>query len=406
MGVEAKTTEQGANAELSEVLKGLKSIEGATGEQKSKIEAIQKEIDAYEEKNKELTLKSVESANELKAAQERLETLELAIAQKSVEAPKNYKESAEYKAFNALVKSWDVAALSEAEQKALRTDVGANGGYLVPEVLSAEIARQIEEISDVRRLARVQSVAGVKTLNVPVRTGIPSALFEGEFEEGGDSQSAYGSEALTAHALQVTTPVTRDQLNFAGFDMANEIQRDAVLAFAQAEGRNFLTGTGVKAPEGVLVNSSVPSFDTATAGEISFTDVVLLSAKVKSGYNPVYFLSRETLAYLKTEREGTDNGYLWKAGMGDAPNTINEFPYVIMQDMDKLTGLTGQTAGDIVVGFGDFFSGYNILDSVDLELVQDPYRLKKQRVIEYTWFRYLTGKVVLPEAFALLKIKA
>jgi HK97 family phage major capsid protein len=406
MSVEVKTTEQGANAELGAVLEGLKSIEGATGEQKSKIEAIQKDIDAYEEKNKELTLKSVESANELKAAQERLETLELAIAQKSVEAPKNYKESAEYKAFNSLVKSWDVAALSEAEQKTLRTDVGANGGYLVPEVLSAEIARQIEEISDVRRLARVQSVAGVKTLNVPVRTGIPTASFEGELEEGGDSQSAYGSEALTAHALQVTTPVTRDQLNFAGFDMASEIQRDAVLAFAQAEGRNFLTGTGVKAPEGVLVNSSVPSFDTATAGEISFTDVVLLSAKVKSGYNPVYFLSRETLAYLKTEREGTDNGYLWKAGMGDAPNTINEFPYVIMQDMDKLTGLTGQTAGDIVVGFGDFFSGYNILDSVDLELVQDPYRLKKQRVIEYTWFRYLTGKVVLPEAFALLKIKA
>ena len=406
MSVEVKTTEQGANAELGAVLEGLKSIEGATGEQKSKIEAIQKDIDAYEEKNKELTLKSVEAANELKAAQERLETLELAIAQKSVEAPKNYKESLEYKAFNALVKSWDVAALSEAEQKALRTDVGANGGYLVPEVLSTEIIRQIEEISDVRRLARVQSVAGVKTLNVPVRTGIPSALFEGEFEEGGDSQSAYGSEALTAHALQVTTPVTRDQLNFAGFDMANEIQRDAVLAFAQAEGRSFLTGTGVKAPEGVFVNSSVPSFDTATAGEISFTDVVLLSARVKSGFNPVYFLSRETLAYLKTEREGTDNGYLWKAGMGDDPNTINEFPYVIMQDMDKLTGLTGQTAGDIVVGFGDFFSGYNILDSVDLELVQDPYRLKKQRVIEYTWFRYLTGKVVLPEAFALLKIKA
>ena len=406
MSVEVKTTEQGANAELGAVLEGLKSIEGATGEQKSKIEAIQKDIDAYEEKNKELTLKSVEAANELKAAQERLETLELAIAQKSVEAPKNYKESAEYKAFNALVKTWDVAALSEAEQKALRTDVGANGGYLVPEVLSTEIIRQIEEISDVRRLARVQSVAGVKTLNVPVRTGIPTASFEGELEEGGDSQSAYGSEALTAHALQVTTPVTRDQLNFAGFDMASEIQRDAVLAFAQAEGRNFLTGTGVKAPEGVLVNSSVPSFDTATAGEISFTDVVLLSAKVKAGYNPVYFLSRETLAYLKTEREGTDNGYLWKAGMGDAPNTINEFPYVIMQDMDKLTGLTGQTAGDIVVGFGDFFSGYNILDSVDLELVQDPYRLKKQRVIEYTWFRYLTGKVVLPEAFALLKIKA
>ena len=65
MSVEVKPTEQGANAELSAVLEGLKSIEGATGEQKSKIEAIQKDIDAYEEKNKELTLKSVEAANEI-----------------------------------------------------------------------------------------------------------------------------------------------------------------------------------------------------------------------------------------------------------------------------------------------------------------------------------------------------
>jgi HK97 family phage major capsid protein len=353
-----------------------------------------------------LTLKSVEAANELKAAQERLETLELAITQKSVEAPKNYKESAEYKSFNKLVKTWDMGALSESEQKTLRTDVGTHGGYLVPDVLSGEILRQIEEISDVRRLARVQSSPGVKSLEVPVRTGIPTATFEGEAEEGTTSKSAYGAETLTVHALQVTTPVTYDMLNFSGFDMASEIQRDAVLAFAQAEGRNFLKGTGDKSPEGVLVNSSVPTFDTATAGEISFTDVVLLSARVKAAYNPVYFLSRETLAYLKTEREGTGNGYLWKAGIGDAPNTINETPYVIMQDMDKLTGLTGQTAGDIVVGFGDFFSGYQILDSVNLEMIRDEITLKNRRIIEYTWFRYLTGKVVLPEAFALLKIKA
>jgi HK97 family phage major capsid protein len=162
----------------------------------------------------------------------------------------------------------------------------------------------------------------------------------------------------------------------------------------------------VKTPEGILTNSKVPTVDTANSGKISYTDVILLSAKIKKGYNPVYFLTRETLAYLKTEREGTDNGYLWKAGIGDQPNTINEYPYVIMQDMDKLTGLTGQTAGDIVVGFGDFYSGYSILDNTNFEIVQDPYSQKSKRMIEYIWFRYLTGKVVLPEAFALLKIKA
>lgn len=57
MGVEVKTTEQGANAELGAVLEGLKSIEGATGEQKSKIEAIQKDIDAYEEKKQRVDAK-------------------------------------------------------------------------------------------------------------------------------------------------------------------------------------------------------------------------------------------------------------------------------------------------------------------------------------------------------------
>jgi HK97 family phage major capsid protein len=408
MSVEVKPTEQGANAELSAVLEGLKSIEGATGEQKSKIEAIQKDIDAYEEKNKELTLKSVEAANELKAAQERLETLELAIAQKSVESPQDYRESTEYKAFNSVIKSTAEKefVLSDAERKTLRTDSGTNGGYLVPTVLSQDIAKQIEEISDVRRLARVRAIPGVKSLELPVRTGIPNAHFEGELEEGQQSNSTYGLEMLTNHAVQVEIPVSRDLISYSSFDILGDMELDAVLAFAQAEGRNFIKGSGVKTPEGILTNSKVPTVDTANSGKISYTDVILLSAKIKKGYNPVYFLTRETLAYLKTEREGTDNGYLWKAGIGDQPNTINEYPYVIMQDMDKLTGLTGQTAGDIVVGFGDFYSGYSILDNTNFEIVQDPYSQKSKRMIEYIWFRYLTGKVVLPEAFALLKIKA
>lgn len=381
-----------------------KSLHEASGEQQQKYTEIKKALDEFEEKNQEVTKSWLESKKQLSETQERIANLEKALSQSGGDVKGDWKNSLEYKALNKMVKNWDASALSVEERKALRTDVGQDGGYLVPDVLADVIISKVQEISDVRRLSRVMQ-SDEKSLTIPVTDSIPVAKFEGEMEEIEESQSVFTAETLTAYAQGITTPVTRDLLAFSKFDIENNISNDAAIAFAQSEGKAFLNGTGVKSPEGILVNTKVPRYTTSTSGKVSYDDIILLPKNLKDGYNPYYFLSRATLAYLKTEREGSNNGYIIKQNNGDQPNTINEYPYILLPDMPQITGLTGQTSGNVVLGFGDFFLGYTIIDALGIELIKDQTSKKTQRLIEYTWFKYLAGKVTMPEAFALLTVK-
>jgi len=411
MSVEVKTTEQGANAELSEVLKGLKNIEGATGEQKSKIDAIFSDIMEFEAKNKELTLSAAETAKELKAAQERLETLELAVSQKSIENS-CYKDSPEYKALNLAMKnglSWDQHL--NAEQKSLlRTDVGASGGFLVPDALDERIRSKITEVSDIRRLSDTSTVT-TKSLSIVIDGESPYAPFEGETEPAQQVGLDAEQETVTVYSQRSFVKLTEEQIKFTPADIVAHMEKKVVRGFIAGEGNGFLNGNGVKMPKGVLKSDKVPVYETATANKLSFTDVVDLKGSLKKPYHAgaVYFMSQKTYVKLRLELETGGNGLFWKQN-SDGPNTIDGTPYVLMPDMADVTGLTGQSAlaasGDIVVGLGDFFSGYQILDLEGTQLTINPYSQDTEGIVRYTWKRWLTGQVHMPEAFALLKIKA
>ena len=82
------------------------------------------------------------------------------------------------------------------------------------------------------------------------------------------------------------------------------------------------------------------------------------------------------------------------------PSTIVDVPYVIMQDMPDIA----VDATPILLG--DFFRGYTVLDAMDLEMIRDDITLADQRSVLFNWFRFLDGKVTIPEAFKLLKVKA
>lgn len=302
----------------------------------------------------------------------------------------------ECKALEAMVRDEEKALLEHKDY--LRTDSNSQGGYLVTAVTSNEILRQIEEISPVRQFARKYNVK-TKSLEIPVRKSIPTATFEGEREEGGNSNSQYRLETLVAYAQQITTPVTRDLINFSNKNILSEMAQDASLSFAKGEGNSFLVGTGEKMPHGILTDSRVGITTSASSGVIILDEVIELAGKLKQGYNGMYSFNKTTLYQLRTEKDSNGN-YLWTMGAERMPSQINGFNYAIMQDMPDVA------ASSLSVMFADLFMGYSILDSVAMELVRDDFTRKKERVIEFTWFRWLTGQVAIPEAIQLLKTKA
>ena len=265
------------------------------------------------------------------------------------------------------------------------------------------ITKKITEISAVRSIARVRTISS-KSLDIPVRDTILQATYEGEAEEDQLSTSTYSSETLTAFRCSVTVPITMDMLMDSAFAMESEIMGDAAESFAQKEGEKFVNGTGFKEPSGFLTDSRVQANarDTGNIDTIDADDIILLSGDLKVGYNPTYTFSRGTLAFIRTLKS-TDGQFLWMPGLnGPVMNTINGFPYVIMQDMPSPTDVGVFATGEFPVAFGDFQRGYTIVDRTGMNIVRDEFTMKRKAIIEFTLNRWNYGQVILPEAIKLL----
>lgn len=367
---------------------------------KSMVDATNTALEKQEKASQEFTAKLAEEIKAKEELKERIDGLELELSRKG-STGSNYKDKPEYKALQLYAQK-GLDAL-DAEQKAtLRTDVATQGGYLTMPEMDNMIIKKITEISPVRSVARVRTV-GSKTLSIPTRTSIPVATYEGEAAAGGESNSGYGQETLTAYRLTVTVPYTYDQLIDSEFDMESEIMNDVAEAFAFTEGNRFVLGTGAKQPEGFLSNAAVvaDARESLASGVISGDDVLLLAGDLKVGYNPMYAMNRQTLALLRTLKGSTNDHYLWQVGLGPTqPNTLAGAPYVLMQDMPSVA------ANSLSLVYADFMRGYTIIDRTGLQVIRDDVTRKKNNIIELTFHRYNHGQVVLPEAFKLLKTKA
>ena len=365
-----------------------------------KIDNIQTLLDKHDASNQVLVAANTALEEKAEAQKQRLDTVELELARAAKPAGKNWKETDEYKAFNAFIRiSKDlIRDVDGINLKTLRTDSDAAGGYLAPAEMDNQITKKITEISNIRSICRVRTISS-KVLNMAKRNGIPVAEYEGELEQGTNSESTYESESLTPFRQTFSTAISLDMLMDSAFDMESEIMSDAGEAFSKGEGAGFVSGTGFKGPEGFLVNADViaNTRESTTSATIDPEDVILLTGDLKVGYDPVYVMNRRTLAFLRTLKSTTGQ-FLWQPGMnGPVANTLNGFPYLIADDMPDIASLS------LSIAFGDFRRGYVVTDRTGLAVIRNEVTLAKQGAVEFTMNRWNTGHVILPEAIKVLK---
>ena len=389
---------------MADVMSGVKELREEFDKKSTnfeKIEVIEKALETHETKNQEVILQLKQSEKGAEEFKQRMDEMEIELARAGGPGEgKNYKDSEEFKALEVFVKEGSMAITPEMKAN-LRTDSDVQGGFLVAVEMDNVITKKITEISPIRSIARVRTLAS-KSLSVPVRDTIPKAAYEGEAETGTDDTSTYANETLTAFRQTVTIPITQDMLMDAAFDMEAEIMTDGGESFAQGEGEGFVVGTGFKQPSGFTIDSRVVANarTSAVSSTINFDDMMNLTGDLKTGYNPVYVFNRRTLAFLRTLKGG-DGHPLWQPGMnGIVVNTINGFPYIIAEDMPDIASAT------IPVAFGDFTRGYTIVDRTGMGVIRDELTLKKKAIVEFTLQRWNTGQVTLPEAIKLLKVQA
>lgn len=339
-----------------------------------------------------------------------LRDLEAALATRGDERKDDPRQSVEYKAafdvLRAPLNQWQMKMHAFAEQKALRTDVGPEGGFMVPEAFDVEIRKKVTETSPMRALARKRPLPG-KTLNVSVRNLLMSASFEGETKPARASNSRYGSRKITAHRQTAEVEITVDQLISTPVAMEAELASDAGEAFANNEGTLFVKGTGNGQPMGFTKAAGVEARLTANTGYITFDDVADLISDLKTGYNGILGFNRKTTGALRKIKDSMGRP-LWQPVSDGKPATIYDELYTdkfIDLDSGGEAAGKGDGSGAIPIVYADWQKFYEIYDAVGMMVVRDDLTLASEAMIRYIFRRYLDGQVILADAGKLLKIK-
>jgi len=385
--------------EINSALKEIRSEfekKSVNQEKVAKLEAI---LEKQENANQEL----VKKINEEKASREDLEAkyndIEAELKRGSLVGEKKEEASKELKSFEKFLSLGEKEYSRVLEEKTLRTDVNTNGGYLAPAEYVNEIIKDITEISPVRQVARVIRTSA-KEIEIPKRTGLVSGGWVGEIEAASSSNSTYGMEKISVNKMMVYSDISVEMLQDSAFNMRQEISSDVAEDFARIEGAAFVSGNGVKKPEGLLSNEHVATYNSGDASELTADSLFEIQGEIKAGYDLTYMMNRKTLHQHVRTLKDNNGQYLLQMGLGSLPSTIAGVPYVLGNDMPDVAA----NAKPIIIG--DFRKAYYIVDSTDVTVLEDPYTQAISGVRRFNFYKRVGGQVVLPEAIKILKIAA
>ena len=387
------------NSKLFEEFKSaIESKMADTAEGKEKIATIEAKFDKLEETNQTIMTDSKKAEDEAKEFKEKIVFLEKQLTRMPGGAG-GVSITPEAKAFAKLVKEGK-EYLSVEEKAYLRTDVGPDGGFLVPEEMSDEIVKKITEVSPMRQIARIKQTSS-KSYVQPVRTSNMTPSDVGEGGTAGDTIQQYGEVEIFTKKMMAVIPLTMEIIQDSAFNMDNEVITDAREVFEQKEGQWFVTGAGALQAKGFMNNAKISSVSSGIADSFDSDNLIELTGELKVGYNPVFTFKRQTLSTIRRFKTG-DGQYLWvpagSTGLAPgAPNEINGEQYVIMQDMPSIG------AGLEPVAYGDFKRGYLIIDRIGITMIRDEFTLAEQGKVRFVITRRVGGDVILPEAIVKLK---
>lgn len=298
-----------------------------------------------------------------------------------------------------------------ATERKAWTEASDSAGVLVPTEIASEVMAVAAKYSPLREVCRVIPITTTASKFVqPIITdGAPSG-WVGEVDDRPNT-AAPSIEGITFPDAETycNIPLSAwvDEDTQAYTLVVNEIGK----AFGRQEGAAFISGDGSKKPIGFLHGTPTAENDEARAfgvlqyllsgGATSITSDALISLvySLKPEYrmNGVWVMNASTIATVR-KLKSTSGDYLWADSIAPGqPAMLLGYRVLEAANMPDIA------ADSFPIAFGDFASGYTIVDR-SMALLRDPYSVK-QYVQIYARKR-VSGNVTDSCAIKLLKVGA
>jgi HK97 family phage major capsid protein len=301
---------------------------------------------------------------------------------------------------------------SALEIRAMSTDTGPKGGYLVMPELSATVVGRVFETSPLRLVANVEQT-GAKSRTFLIDDDEGTAEWSGERAVATEDTPDVGQKEIVAHDVTAKMNATADMLEDAYFDLANWLQGKGADKISRTENTAFFTGTGVNKPRGLLTYSAWAAAGTYERDKIeqvnsgaatTFTADGLIDAQaaLKEDYQAaaVWMMKRASFGAV-IKLKGADNFYFGATMLKDGNTGMQLLgKRVVFADDMQAIG----TGSNLIAAYGDFGRGYTILDRIGLQVLRDPYTADPYTVFRLR--RRTGGDVTSFDAIKLVKASA
>lgn len=299
------------------------------------------------------------------------------------------------------------------EQKVMVSAAADLGGFFAGTDLSDKFIQKLFLISPVRGLASAETIGGEKLL-IPSEGSLDTTIFWSDEQSGfqASPDPTLGMIEIYARELNGYLKLSNQNLEDSVFDIEAFLLKRLTRQFAQKEGTAFLNGDGVARPEGILTNADNANtgmniLTTGTAGTIKPADDINLMHSLKSNYRKTstWAMSNNTIGVHRLYVDSQQRP-IWTMFGQEFVETMFGRPIVEMPDMVNPTpGTSTYVSGQFPVIFGDFNQGYQIVDRIGLtfQTLKELFAIQNQ--VAYLARMRVGGKVLLPEAMAVMKIQ-
>lgn len=283
----------------------------------------------------------------------------------------------------------------------LSEGIDADGGYLVPTEYDDRLIEGLEEENIFRKLGTTINTSGERKINIAASKPAAAWIDEGEALTFGDAK--FDQINLDAHKLHVAVKVTEELLYDNAFQIEKYIIKQFSKALANAEEDAFLNGDGTGKPLGIFAETGggEVGVTAASATAITADEIINLVYSLKRPYrkNAKFIMNDQTIAAIRKLQDG-NKAYLWQpSNQAGEPDRL--FGYEVLTSAYVPTIAAGQP----VIAFGDF-SYYNIGDRGTRSFAELRELYAGNGMIGFVAKERVDGKLVLPEAVKILKMKA
>ena len=276
----------------------------------------------------------------------------------------------------------------------LQEGVDTDGGYLVPEEYDNRLIDVLDEENIMRKLGTRITTSGEHKINIAATKPAASWIEEGGALSFGDA--TFDQILMDAHKLHVAIKVTEELLYDNAFGLENYIITQFGKALANAEEDAFLNGDGVGKPLGLFAASGGGQIAETLTAAVKADDLINLVYALKRPYrkNASFIMNDKNIAAIRKLKDN-NGAYIWQ-------------PSAQAGEPDRLFGYpvhTSAYAPEDAIAFGDY-KYYNIGDRGTRSFKQLTELFAGNGMIGYVAKERVDGKLILPEAVQILKLKS